>query len=157
MSLQTQTKPTLSWFFTAYFADGSTIEQNETDTSKDDPKKSSFSDVLSHMKETELTHFSLENPLTHETVVVDLKHGNFEINGTPVAAHNQYFEPHRYPLKLVYFRETRIDQDHKTTLNEDGSFTEEKMGDPRHYINRYFIGWETTVHGENKQVTLAVG
>ncbi len=88
--------------------------------------------------------------------MVDLRNGAFLINGTAINIHNQYFEPEKYPLELVYFRETRVEQEKKGTVQEDGSVLEEIIG-MRHYVNRYFIGWRTEVNGKNKQVTLAVG
>ena len=139
--------PTLMWLFTAHFDDGETIVQTQEDKSltRTDGTGSRFTDVLA--KEG-LTSFWLKNVHTDETVGVDLKNGNFSINDTVVQLHNQYFEPDNYDLELVYFRETKYE-----AQQEEGK---DELTNPRHYINRYFIGWQTKVQGKNKQVTLAV-
>lgn len=139
------------WLFIAHFEDGSEIVQEADDKSKTrtDGTGSSFTDVLEIAKRKKLMAFTLRSVAGNAGhVTVDLVSGNFVVNGVPVCAHNQNFEPHRYPLELVYFRETRAEQ------------TQTVKGDivsARHYVNRYFIGWKTTVNGKDKQVTLAVG
>lgn len=149
------TTPHLSWLFAAFFKEGAPVIQDQTDTPKEQPEGSAFTDVLA--RESDLTHFELHHEDGDKIVTVDLTTGAFIVNGVPLDLHNQNFEPSKYPLKLIYFRETRIEQTTRATVQEDGTIKEVPVGDARHYINRYFIGWETTVNGKNKQVTLAVG
>lgn len=153
MSPKTQTTPSsgpivrepMRWLFTAHFDDDTTIEQDQEDRSLTREGGSAFTDVLA---KPGLIAFKLQATDTQEWALVDLTTGAFIVNGTPLNLHNQYFEPHKYPLEIVYFQETRIDQ----VLNEKG----EELS-IRHYTNRYFIGWKTEVNGKEKQVTLAVG
>lgn len=147
----------LRWLFTAEFSDGTTIEQTQEDkcTTRDDGTGSAFTDVLA--REDELTAFHLYHVEGKEAVSVDLVTGAFVVNGTPLHAHDQFFEPELHKLRLIYHRETRVQQEMKATVQEDGSVKQEPVGEPRHFINRYFIGWQTTIMGKNKQVTLAVG
>lgn len=141
------TSPRLGWLFTAFFEDGTTIEQTQEDKcySRDDGTGSAFTDVLAKQG---LIRFELDRVDEPESVVVDLITGEFTVNGTPVVAHNQFFEPEKYDLELVYFRETRVDQ----KVDSDG-----KQVSLEHYVNRHFIGWKTQVNGKEKQVTMAVG
>ena len=151
---QTQSEPYLRWLFVATFEDGSTVEQTQEDVSKDGTA-SAYKDVLD--RKDELASFGLHHIDGSQYVVVDLKKGYFIVNGVPLVAHNQYFEADRYPLELVYFRETRAHQDVIATVQEDGSIG---VGDPHNrinYVNRYFLGWKTTVNGKEKQTTLAAG
>ena len=149
-----------TWLFVAFFADGTTVEQNAEDTSKTrtDGTGSSFTDVRERIEAGDkLTHFELRHIDGDKVVTVDLTTGAFMANGIPMHLHNQFFEPDKYPLKLVYFRETRVDQEHKGTVQDDLSVKRELVGNPRHYVNRYFMGWETSVNGKSKQQTIAVG
>lgn len=157
--LNTIEREPFRWLFTAEFQDGTTIEQDLDDTckSRTDGTGSTFTDVLEKEKESPLVAFHMYHVSGKEAASVDLFTGAFVVNGTPLHAHNQYFEPHKYPLKLVYFRESRVDNDVKGTVLEDGSVDQEHGLNPRHYVNRYFIGWTTELHGKNKQVTIAVG
>jgi len=151
-------EPFLRWLFVATFTDGHVIQQTQEDKcfSRDDGTGSAFTDVIEYTQ-GHLIGFSLFHINGKESVQVDLKSGNFMVNGTPFSVHNQYFDPSKYDLKLVYFRETRVDQDITSTVQDDMSVNQEQTGDPRHYVNRYFVGWETVVNGQNKQVTIAVG
>lgn len=141
------TREPFQWLFKAEFADGHVIEQDLDDTchSRDDGTGSAFSDVLAYGRPVA---FSLHHVDGIQMAGVDLKTGNFVVNNTPICIHNQNFEPQKYELELVYFRETRAE----ATMNPD----QEIVG-TRHFVNRYFIGWQTQVNGKNKQVTLAVG
>jgi len=149
-------KPQLDWLFVANFSDGSQIKQTHEDKSatRKDGTGSAFSDVLD--REGELIGFGLEHTDGKQWVFVDLVSGNFMVNGTPVQLHNQNFEAHKYPLGLVYFRETRAERDMSGTVQDDLSVDYQNT-DNRHYVNKYFIGWKTEVNGKQKQVTLAVG
>lgn len=153
-------KPELNWLFKAEFADGHVIKQDPDDKchSRTDGTGSAFSDVLAAEAEHgRPTSFALFHRGDDQMVGVDLRSGNFIVNGTPICAHNQFFDPARYELELVYFRETRVQQDVKATVQEDGSIEQIPIGEPRHFINRYFIGWKTEVNGKSKQTTVAVG
>lgn len=137
----------LKWTFTAEFEDGHFIDQeDDTCLTRVDGTGSRFSDVLAYPQR--LTAFHLIQDETGEAVSVDLVTGAFIVNGTPIHVHDQYFDPMDYELDLVYFRETRAEQD-LNAMNE-------RIAE-RHYINRYFIGWETMVNGKNVKQTLAVG
>lgn len=153
--LHQQTKPHLSWLFVAFFKDGTQITQTQADEPKEQPEGSAFSDVAARMDD--LAVFELRHEDGQQVITVDLQTGAFVLNGTPFHAHNQAFKPENYPLKLVYFRETRVDQRQLATVQDDMSVKTESLGAPDHYVNRYFVGWETEVHGKNKQVTIAVG
>lgn len=160
MSQQTNqpSNPELRWLFVAYFEDGSVIKQTQEDKSltRTDGTGSAFTDVLA--KESQLRVFELHHIDGKQVVTVDLDSGAFIVNGTPMHLHNQHFEAEKYEKQLVYFRETRVDQSVEATVQPDGSIKERKIGAPRHYVNRYFIGWQTQdANGKHKQVTLAVG
>lgn len=150
----------LKWLFVATFKDGTVFNQTHEDKclTRTDGTGSAFTDVHEYMEaDNALEKFELINDHEKQVVTVDMTTGAFIVQGVPMHLHNQYFEPERYPLKLVYFREVRVEQNITATVQDNMSIKEEQTGDLRHYINRYFIGWETTVNGQNKQVTLAVG
>lgn len=152
---QVPTTPHLSWLFVAFFDKGAPVIQTQDDLPKEQPEGSAFSDVAA--RSDDLTAFELRHEDGKQVVTIDLKTGAFIVNGTPLHIHNQNFEPQNYSLKLIYFRETRVDQQQKATVQTDMSIKTENIGDARHYVNRYFIGWETVVNGKNKQATIAVG
>lgn len=129
----------LKYLFTAEFNDGTTVEQTQEDISFTG-KGSAFTDVL--VKDG-LKSFSLHGK--DNSVTVDLKTGKFGVNGLWVDIHDQYFDPSQHKLRLIYFRETIVERVQSDETTED-----------RHYVNRYFIGWHTTVKGKNIKVTLAV-
>lgn len=136
----------LRWLFVAKFKDGEKIVQTQEDQSatRTDGTGSTFTDVLA--REDDLVSFSLFQG--DDYVTVDLISGNFDVNGTPVCLHDQFFEPLHHKLRLIYFRETRIDSETDKDQN---------VVSMKHYVNRYFIGWQTTANGKNVKVTLAVG
>lgn len=144
-----ETNPGLyKWLFIAEFEDGTVIKQDQEDKSKTKKKGSIFTDVLAYEKTSKLVFFTLEQVETHEMAYVDLGTGAFSINGTPFNAHEQNFDATSADLRLIYFRETRVER----VVN-----AKNEQVDGRHYINRYFIGWQTTVHNKNHQATIAVG
>lgn len=147
----------MRWLFTAEFSDGTTIVQDQEDKchTRDDGTGSTFTDVLA--REDELVAFHLHNVDGQQVASVDLLTGAFIVNGTPMHIHDQYFEPSKHKLRLIYFREARIENDVHGVVEEDMTVTQTNGLNPRHYVNRYFIGWQTTIMGKNKQVTLAVG
>lgn len=150
-------RESLRWLFRAEFADGHVIEQDPDDTchSRTDGTGSAFTDVLAYGKPVIFGLYNVENP--SESAIVDLITGNFSVNGTALAIHNQMFEPQNYSLELVYFRESRANMTVVATVQEDGSIKQEKVGNTQQFVNRYFIGWQTTIHGKTKQSTIAVG
>lgn len=139
----TKTTPQLDWLFTAYFSEGNWLDQTQEDISQNG-EGSAFTDVMA--RKDELVAFELIND--DQSVHLNLKTGVFTVNGTPLVIHDQHFDPSKHKLRLIYFRETRAERD----LNDK----EEVVGQ-RHFVNRYFIGWQTTANGKNKQYTLAVG
>lgn len=156
-SQQVKREP-LKWLFVAFFADGSSIIQDQEDKclTRTDGTGSTFTDVLA--KESQLSHFELQHVDGKQAITVDLRTGTFIVNGTPLQVHDQNFDAIAHELRLVYFRESRVDQQQKATVQTDMSIKYEDVGKPRHYVNRYFIGWQTTtVHGKNIQHTIAVG
>lgn len=175
------TKPHLEWLFIAYFRDGSVIQQTQDDKPKEQPEGSAFTDVLARARATDLVAFELRHEDGVKVATVDLQTGNFVVGGIPFCAHNQHFDPdardlvfdeagepvldedgqqltkRRYNLELIFFREVKHDQQMLATVQDDMSIKEEPIGEPNHYVNRYFIGWQTEVQGKMKQVTIAVG
>jgi hypothetical protein len=145
-SVRAEREP-LAWLFTAVFADGSTISQDQEDRSLAKEGGSAFTDVLA--RESELVAFGLNHVDGQQHCLVDVRTGAFQIGDTPFIAHNQDFDPQKYELKLVYFREGFVDQ---TMDQKTGELISLKQ-----YTARYFIGWETLVNGKKKQVTIAVG
>jgi len=155
-----QAKLHLDWLFVAFFANGYTIQQTHDDKclTRDDGTGSAFTDVRErNERDHDLVAFELRHIDGDKAVMVDLKTGAFMANGIPMHLHNQNFDPTKYDLKLIYFRETRVDQNVKATILDDMSVSQKQIGDLHHYVNRYFIGWETEVNGKKKQQTLAVG
>lgn len=150
---QTQITPEpFRWLFIAHFNDGSIIEQTPDDIK---PDSNQFKPVLE--RQEDLVAFELKRVDSDEIVTVDLQTGAFIVNGTPFNAHEQNFEPTNHKLRLVYYRERREQASAVGAVEEDGSLSYSNIIPERSYINRYFIGWQTTVRGKNKQVTLAVG
>lgn len=142
----------LRWLFVARFEDDVVVEQGADDKPKIQAGGSAFTDVCQTIEGgKKLLAFELNNAEFGAQVVVDLITGVFVVNGTPLIAHDQFFEPGDYELELVYFRETRVDQIHDVV---DGKMVPVSS---RHYVNRYFVGWKTEVNGEEKLITLAVG
>lgn len=133
----------LKYLFTAEYEDGSTYVQPEDDISRlhkgtEDFTPSSFRDV----KQDELVAFSLSDG--KDTYKVDLRTGDFSVNGKEISLHEQNFDPYCNDLKLIYFREVR---------KEFNSGT----GEVAHYINKYFMGWQCTdKDGKNHQLTIGV-
>lgn len=153
----TKTRPHLSWLFVAFFADGSTIKQTQADKSRIEKGKSAYFDVEQRALHTKLLVFELWHEDTRQKATVDLVTGTFILNGTPFHGHNQAFNPERYPLELVFFRETKVERDQKSTVQEDMSIKKEWVGPVRHFVSRTFVGWKTEVNKETKQVTIALG
>lgn len=151
--------PTLKYLFRAYFEDGHIIDQSFDDKSGLDSQKSAFYDVLEYEKKNPLKVFCLFNyepgsKSFQDCYKVDLRTGLFSMNlGGAYKEFNiadQNFVPTE-PLRLIYFRENRIEQNVKKESGKPDEVIEQRM-----YINRYFIGWQTTVDGKNVQRTIAI-
>lgn len=141
--------PKLDYLFRAEFSDGSSIKQNQEDTSSLVPTKSQYYDVL--QKEDKLVRFALvcaDDP-SYEAASVDLTTGQFTFEGAEVP----YCDPSAgaidavlhgtepIPFRLIYFR--RVYQ-HRI-MGEEVSCTSE---------THYFIGWQLTVDGTCYKQTL---
>lgn len=138
--------PFLNYLFVAEFADGEIIQQTPEDQSLIEPTKSAFYDVLEKSKTIKLQRFHLANE--HNIYTVDLRDGSFEVNGLSFEAHDQYLEIEQ-PLRLIYFRENHV-------LSAVDSNSNDKITPYKHYVNRYFIGWQFTKDGKNYQQTIAI-
>ncbi|HYD35550.1 MAG TPA: hypothetical protein VD999_05760 [Vitreimonas sp.] len=142
----------LKYLFTAFFEDGHVISQTPEDVSTIDPeKRSAFFDVLEYEKKSKLMAFNLLNPVLKEYIEVNLNTGEFDVHGIKINIADQNFEPTE-PLRLVYFRETRIESDVKMIAGQKDDLLAQRF-----YVNNYFIGWQTTVDGKNVQRTIALG
>lgn len=146
--------PDLNWLFSAHFADGTVLVQDQADTATTpegkalQPNGSAFTDVRAALTKSPLAFFELHHVERDETVTVDLVTGAFAMNGIPFEAHVENFDPSLYQLELCYWRQVRAER----TVGADDTVLSE-----RHYVNRYYLGWSTTVDGVEKQVTIAVG
>ncbi len=141
----------LKYLFTAFFEDGTVIEQTSQDKSIVEPLKSAFYDVLEYEKKSPLKSFLLTHYDNVENyVLVNLKDGTFNVNGQPIEIADQNFLPET-PFKLIYFRETRIEIDLSKQVGKEDEAKEERF-----YINRFFIGWQSTWKNQNYQRTIAV-
>lgn len=127
-----QTTPELTWLFTAHFADGSVIAQDQADASVTRLGGSTFTDVRAYP--SPLVRFELHRVGIYSHASVDLVTGRFTVNGTRFDAHRRGIEPH--DLTLVYERLVRVE-----------------FPSGRHYVHRYYLGWEC----EGERVTIGVG
>lgn len=145
-------KGPLRYLWTAVFDDGTELKQPKNDHySKHDKEAetnpSAFRYIVDKQKKAKLLVFYLENVETGDKIGVDLETGQFAINGIAFYAHEQNLDVTDKELEIIYFREVRID----TEMAVMG-WTE---AGKKHYINRYFIGWQ--VKGKNIKQTVAVG
>jgi hypothetical protein len=124
----------LKHLFKAEFADGSVIQQDQTDVSKLDATKSMFCDVLNHP--SELVMFSLGDVLS-----LHLPSGQFRLNGNSFHVQDPS-RPTPDKRKLIYFRTNTVHMN--AGLEQVGTETE------------YHLGWQATVNGENVQHTVKV-
>lgn len=141
----------LKYLFTAEFANGDLIDQNEDDKSTIDPeKRSAFFDILEREKsgkpEDKLIGFHLQNQETKDEVSVNLINGDFIIKGVPFYVHDKRLdEPPLKDFRLIYFRKHthNINQESREELSHDIAFR---------------IGWQTNhpVTGENVQRIIEV-
>lgn len=128
--MKTQPEP-FQYRFVAVYRDGTSYEQTADDVSVSDPTKSAYFDV----KQDKIVNFYLIKEDDSVVAGVDLQTGLFSING-----HDFWAAPSGFvkvnPLRLVYFRETRVE------VTMDGNIDGKVLG-TKHYVSRYFIGWET--------------
>ena len=148
-----------SWLFVAFFEDGTIIRQTEAV----EQGHSMMIDVTAKQKESPLVAFELWHIDGDKKVTVDLKTGAFIVNGIPLQAQSDFafenpkpFDPSKHELKLEYWRTRREQLTQTATMQEDGSVITESVQLPSQ-IDRYFVGWSTTIDGERKQAILAVG
>lgn len=125
--------------FEADFKDGTTYTQGDDDASIDTEGKNAFYDILQRMDDVLVFRIVDDNG---SVASVDLSTGGFTINNVSFTAHDQFYQPEA-PMKLIYFKEMH----QKFTPDENGGMTH--LGG---YVNRYFIGWETTGHDKIKTV-----
>lgn len=138
------TLPTpLKYLFHARYEDGSYYHQPEDDISRlhkgdKDFTPSSFRDI----DQDKLVEFYLSDG--EDVYGVDLRTGNFHVNGKELSLHEQNFDPYAHKLRLIYFREVRKEFD--VNMQEKAA-----------YINKYVFGWQTTdATGKNHQLTVGV-
>lgn len=149
------TTPELHWLFSAHFDDGSVIVQDPEDrvsTPEGIELKhngSSMTDVVAAQESgRKLICFELHHTERDEHLTVDLTTGAFVLNGTPFELHDPG-QPVDTPPALFFEREVQV---HRVLSLQDGS----EVG-RQHFINRYHLGWTTTVDGAAKRVTVAIG
>lgn len=140
--MSTVNKP-LKYLFTAEYEDGSAYAQPEDDISRlhkgdKDFTPSSFRDI----DQEKLVRFSLSDGV--DTYEVDLRSGDFAVNGKELSLHEQGFDPFAHKLRLIYFREVRKE------FNAN-------MEEVDVYVNKYVFGWQTTDStGKNHQLTVGI-
>lgn len=126
----------LKYKFIALYSDGSIFEQNDEDKSLKDAKRSAFFDI----DQEKLIAFALknDNPDKYEEYAVDLRTGEFLLNG--ISLNNIIFnkDEQEYDfrqnnqdnkLRLIYFRKNSISF---SGFRIDGKET------------TYLLGWQTT-------------
>lgn len=93
----------LKYLFTAYFENGDEIAQDQDDTSKIDPERSRFFDVLQLVNAgVKLVYFELNpaDPDDKSYHGIDLENGTFNINGATFQMHERDLENFR----VLFFR-----------------------------------------------------
>lgn len=135
----------LKYLWTAVYGDGSRFHQTQADESVYQAGKSAFADI-DHER---LTLFVLQRESDDKRFEVDLINGLFEIDGNVIDLSPQNFVPTE-KLQLVFFREIKVDQEIRATVQADMTVLEEPIGEPKQYVNRYFFGWETTLPDGSK-------
>jgi hypothetical protein len=127
-------RPHLKYLFIAEFFDGSVYRQTPDDTSRVDPLRSCFYDVLNHP--APVTRFTLrgEDALSAS---VELTTGLFTVNGVTFRAGDPRCVPSSY--RLVFYRQHVV----------------EIIGGDRHDVT-YHLGWQGEFAGRNVQCTIAV-
>ena len=134
-------KPELTWFFTATHRDGSVVKQTREDISLTKENGSAFSDVDLDT----VVEFSLRRGMLNG-VSVNLVSGDFKVNGQVISLKDQFEVVGK--LKLIYYRDTRIERDLNATGDEI---------DQRHFVYGYYIGWEARdVKGKTIKRTIMV-
>ena len=127
-------------FFTATFADGVQITQDERDASQLAEGRNAFFDVLQKQLDVPLVCFVLLGE-GYPRFGVDLQDGHFEVNGVPFFQHS---EPLR-DFRLVYFRNV---SQHRTMTQNGPSRDWAELG--------YEIGWTAEHKGEEIKRTIRV-
>jgi hypothetical protein len=138
------TKPELTYLFEADFSDGTTYHQGLEDTPINHDAGSAFTDVMARIDDVLRFHVvSLDGA---KRATVDLVDGHFEVNGVAFTLHPATVLPKN--LRLIYFRETRVE----STVNAK----HEELS-RRHYVARNCIGWQMTdAKGKNHQFMIGI-
>lgn len=124
--------------FTAFFEDGSIIEQNEEDISFIDSEKNCLFDVRERSKQTKLISFVLSG---HGYFIgVDLRDGHFEINQIPFHCYRHDLNPYK-EFELYYARITQMQIEANTITGEQRPISGRVGG--------YELGW-IVKHGDDE-------
>lgn len=132
----------LRYLFTAYFADGSRIDQTAEDVSKILAGKSAYYDVVQRQAQIPVVRFEITGD--GHVYAVSLVDGRFEVDGTaavenlPGDAKVEGDDPiGEAQYSLVYFRRNT------RSFTVDGS----NPPKPLSHDIRFFIGWQVTPPG----------
>jgi hypothetical protein len=128
----------MKYLFKALFENNEIYEQNPADISIINPEKSCFFDVLEKQKSNKLLAFALYDKENNE-YLVDLRNGQFEINGKRIKLHEEDFLS---DFRLIYFRKNTI------TFTQGIDKTNNSV--------EFCIGWQTTVNGINYKKTVFI-
>lgn len=132
----------LKYLFGAVFEDGSSIGQTADDKSETEPLRSAFYDVLERAKETPLELFGLLSGDGHDSWLVNLKDGHFEVGGIPFMMHSEPVSNFR----VVFFRRHFHDINIEVATGNSREFS---------HTVEYHLGWQgNDKDGKNIQRTL---
>lgn len=121
----------LKYLFVAKFADGTEIRQNQRDTSKKDPKRSQYWDVLN--SKLELVEFEIGRLFDRWSV--NLKTGVFSHNRQRFQL-EENLKPEK--REIVFFRQ------HQHDMNASGDELDHRI--------KYFLGYKV----RNKKFTIGI-
>lgn len=138
----------LKYLFEAEFTDGTVVKQTPLDTSKIDPKRSEYYDILNSGKT--IKRFSLVG--NKNKVTVDLTTGLFEVNGLSVLLESDKLPILPDKFTLIFYRQHTHNQN--ITYNKS-DLKELKRGAVEHFCE-YFIGWQCVIKGKNYQQKIAI-
>jgi len=125
----------LKYLFRAQYNDGSEFKQNQEDVSAKDRQRSAFFDI-DHER---LTSFALEGG--GDVFRVDLRTGQFEVNGTSFYMHDVDLPLSNF--RVIFFRQ------HLHCVGGDGK--------QRSHAIRYLLGWQANMpDGENVQRVMVI-
>lgn len=125
--METFVIPNLKYLFIVEYKDGAIYQQNETDISITDSKRSCFFDV----RQDDVRKFFLVD--ANNVFCVDLEDGHFEINNVPFFMHDTGLE--LTDFRLIFYRQ----HEHKFNIGFDELSHEVK----------YCMGWQTAKEEKN--------